>query len=265
MVHSKKIIGLLKATLTAGALLTSSTAQVSVENTSENKKIPQYQIDFENLSLVKRKDFVNHLVEAKRLFSQKRVFETFDVLAKAKLILPDFPQLNNMFGAAYVELRDFDEAFNYFQKAYDAEPADLGVLFNIGEIFFVQAKWQQSKSYFSKVIIRSEANPSVTSKLAELKVAVCNLKLGFTEKAEKALEKYSYREDTPVYYYLSAVIAFEKGDKQKANEYLGIARKVFSKQGLEPWQDCLVEANYLSSFYRPADGAPEVNEAAITQ
>ena len=72
---------------------------------------------FLNLPEESRKEFVKHLGEATRLFQQKRVFETLEEVDKASKIFADSPEIYNLRGSCFVEMRAFDKALADFQKA----------------------------------------------------------------------------------------------------------------------------------------------------
>src|SRR4051812_35092078 len=65
---------------------------------------------FLNLPEENRKEFIKHLTEATRLFQQKRIFETLEELDKASKIFQDSPEIYNMRGSCFVEIRSFDKA-----------------------------------------------------------------------------------------------------------------------------------------------------------
>src|SRR5437763_1319121 len=77
--------------------------------TGQKELLPNQQA-FLNLPEEKRKEFVKHLNEANRIFQQKRVIETLDELNKAAAIFKDSPEIYNLRGSCYVEMRAFDKA-----------------------------------------------------------------------------------------------------------------------------------------------------------
>ena len=89
---------------------------------------------FLNLAEERRKDFIKHLNEANRLFQQKRIFETLEQLQKAEIIFNESPEIFNLRGSCYVEMRAFDMALEDFNKALTLSEANPSIRFNIAEV-----------------------------------------------------------------------------------------------------------------------------------
>ena len=219
------------------------------------KSIPNYQREFENLPQKKRDAFYKDLLEAQRLFSQQRIFEALEVIAEAEKLISDFPALLSIKGACYVEFRDFKKAENLFKKSLELSPNNVGINFNLGEIYFVQSKWKQCQPYFQKVVTALEDKPmDDTYLLAEFKSYIADKKLKHSTAAKKIEAKYDFTCDKPIYYYINAVKEMEGGNQTEGQKWLLRARKVHTTPGkLDAWYDCLVEAGYIKSFYGGGD------------
>ncbi len=217
--------------------------------------VPQYMIDLENLPKEERKDFYKHLSEAKRLFSQQRIIEALDTIGEAETMIPEFPSLMSMKGACYVELRDFDTAKRIFKRCNEIVPNNHSVLFNLGEVSFVQARWKDSQTYFKKVNqLLKNAPEDPIYLLSEFKNYIADKKLGNNDAAKIIENKYDYTFDSPIYYFINAVKEFEAGNKVESQSCLQRAKTVYTNLGmLDPWQDCLIESGYIKSFYGGGD------------
>ncbi len=219
------------------------------------KSVPTYQLEFENLPQRHRDEFYKHLVEAKRLFSQQRIFEALEVIAEAEKFIKEFPALLSIKGACYVEFRDFDKAERLFKQSLALSPESHGILFNLGEVHFVQSQWQACQPYFQKVIKALSDKPTdPTFLLAEFKNYIADKKLKNTSAANKVEAKYDFTCDAPIFYYIQAVKEMEAGKQAEGQKWLLSARKVYKNPGqLDAWYDCLVEAGYIKSFYGGGD------------
>ena len=205
---------------------------------------------FLNLPEASRKDFLKHLMEANRLFGQQRVFETIEELDKAAAIFKDSPEIYNLRGSCFVEMRAFDKALAEFEAAIKLSKDNPSIEFNIGEIYFVTKEWKKSLDLFEKVMKVLPADQVAMGRLVEFKILLCKKKLGMEADVKKMTEKYDFMDDSPFYYYAQAVVAYDAKDQVKAEEWLGSARRVFTNpQVLAPWQDTLVEYGYIKSFY----------------
>ena len=209
-----------------------------------------YSERFLELSDSKKKSFTEHLFEAQKLFNQKRIFECLDALTEANLILPNHPNVLNLYGACYVEFRDFKKATRTFEKALKEQPEDVNVLFNLAEISFVTHDWNEALKRFEKIQTVYAEKLTTMQPLIQFKVLLCKLKLGKVDEVRKEVETFTFKEDNPLYYYGNAAISYYDDEAVKAEEWLGRARRVFGGgAALAPWQDTLIEFGYVKSFY----------------
>lgn len=244
-------ISLLSAVLIGSCLM--AVAQDSPAPDAEKKpqQLTLNQKAFLNLPEERRNEFSKHLLEAERLFRDKRIFETIDELEKATVIFQDSPELLNLRGSCSVEFRDFDKAMEAYRAAEKLSPDSSNIQFNIGEVLFVTKKWQPALDVFEKVVKRLTSKEEMAlSRLVEFKILLCKIKLGKKEEAEVLAEKYDFLDDSPFYYYAHGALCYQKEDLTRAEEWLAIAGRVFEDPNvISPWQDTLVEFGYIKSFY----------------
>ena len=223
-----------------------------------NDKAPESEADallpnqqaFLNLPEESRKEFFKHFSEANRVFQQKRIFETLDELDKAAAIFKDSPEVHNLRGSCYVEMRAFDKALAEFDKATSLSKENPSILFNVGEVYFVTKQWQKALDTFEKVMKLLPPTNISLGRLVEFKMLLCLKKLGRDEDVIVLSEKYDFLDDSPFYYYAKAALAYDDSDLVKAEEWLARANRIFRDPNiLAPWQDTLVEFGYIKSFY----------------
>jgi tetratricopeptide (TPR) repeat protein len=243
-------------------LLTPLVAQNETKHAAGKPKAEQQallpnQQAFLNLPEESRKEFAKHLVEASRTFQQKRIFETMEELDKATAVFKESPEIHNLRGSCYVEMRAFDKAMAEFNKAAALSKDNPSIEFNIGEVNFVTKQWQKAYDIFQKVLKLVPAENTSLSRLIEFKILLCMKKLGKDNDAIILAEKYDFLDDSPFYYFAQATLAYEKKDMVKAEEWLARANRIFRDPNiLAPWQDTLVEYGYIKSFYGD-DSSPE--------
>jgi Tfp pilus assembly protein PilF len=205
---------------------------------------------FLNLPEERRKEFIQHLGEASRVFQQKRIFETMEEIDKAAAIFPDSPELHNLRGSCYVEMRAFDKALAEFEKAAAFSKDNPSILFNIGEVHFVTKEWKKAHEIFERVMKLLPENNMALGRLVEFKILLSKKKLGMDEEVTILAEKYDFLDDSPYYYYAQAALAYDENNLVKAEEWLAMAGRIFRDPNiLAPWQDTLVEYGYIKSFY----------------
>ena len=216
---------------------------------AKQELLPNQQA-FLNLPEESRNAFIKHINEAFRIFQQKRVFETFDELEKAAAIFKDSPELYNLRGSCYVEIRDFDKALVEYNKAIALSKDNPNLMFNIGEVYFVTKEWQKSLEMFQAALKKLPPNDFTIGRLTEFKILLCMKKLGKKDEAATLSEKHDFLDDSPYYYYAKAISAYDAKDLVKAEEWLAMAARIFQNPTvLAPWQDTLIEYGYIKSFY----------------
>jgi tetratricopeptide (TPR) repeat protein len=222
---------------------------------SKDALMPNQQA-FLNLPEETRTEFIKHLSEASRLFQQKRVFEVLEELDKALKLFADSPEIYNLRGSCFVEMRAFDKALTDFQKALAFTKDNTSIEFNIGEVYFVTKEWKKAADIFEKVIKVLPSSNSALGRLVEFKILLCKKKLGLKDEVTILAGKYDFLDDSPYYYYAQAALAYDNKNLIKAEEWLAIAGRIFQDPNtIAPWQDTLVEYGYIKSFYGDEAGA----------
>lgn len=225
---------------------------------AESKELMPNQKAFLNLPEESRKEFIKSVGEANRLFQQKRVFETLEEIEKAAKIFADSPELHNLRGSCFVEMRAFDKALIEFQKAAAFTENNPSIEFNIAEVYFVTKEWQKCADLLEKIQKVLPAENLALGRLVEFKILLCKKKLGLKDEVKALADKYDFLDDSPYYYYAQAALAYDNNDLIKAEEWLAIAGRIFQDPNvIAPWQDTLVEYGYIKSFYGDDAAADE--------
>ena len=216
----------------------------------DNNALAPNQQAFLNLPEESRKEFIKHLGESTRLFQQKRIFETLDELDKIEKIFADSPEIYNLRGSCFVEMRAFDKALAEFEKARAFTKENPSIDFNISEIYFVTKEWKKALELYEKIMKVLPPQNMALGRLVEFKMLLCMKKLKMDNEATILAGKYDFLDDSPFYYYAQAALAYDNKDLIKAEEWLAIAGRIFQDPNiLSPWQDTLVEYGYIKSFY----------------
>ena len=234
-------------------------AQAGLGNTKpvDIDKLLPYQKAFTNLPLQKRTEFIKHQREAARLFSEKRVIESLDALVLAERVFDQSPELHNLRGSCYVELRAFEKSLASFRKALEISGGNPSILFNVGEVYFVTQKWQQAHDNFEALLKNLPKENVGLGRITEFKLMLCKLKLDKEQEAMALAEKYDFLDDSPYHYFAKATLAYEKDDLEEAEQWIARAGRIFRNPAiLAPWHDTMVEYGYIKSFYGGPEQAP---------
>ncbi len=236
--------------LTSSSFAQDGNAQIEAPAAATPNELSPNQQAFLNLPQQSREDFVKHLGEATRLFQQKRVFETLEELDKATKIFADSPEIYNLRGSCFVEMRAFPKALADFQKAATYTKDNPSIEFNIAEVYFCTKEWKKAHELFEKIFKQLPKENIALGRLVEFKILLCQKKLGKNAEAKALADKYDFQDDSPFYYYAQAALEYDAKNLVKAEEWLAMAGRVFQDPNvLAPWQDTLVEYGYIKSFY----------------
>lgn len=217
---------------------------------AEPTAVPAWQMNFENLSPEKKKEYSQLIAQTSQLFNQKRIFEALNKALEAEAIFDENPGALNLKGACYVEFRDFDKARQFFNEALALAPESPNVLFNLVEMDFVTGKWQDCETRILQLLPNIDPRNASMKRLVEFKLLLAKIKLGKMDEARELADKYDYLDDYPYYYYAQAAMAYHDEKLTEAERWLGSARRVFRNPNvLAPWQDTLIEFGYIKSFY----------------
>lgn len=193
-----------------------------------------------------RTKFINHLREGSRFLAEKRVQEALDKLTDAEIILPDHPDVLNLKGSVFVNIRDFDRAATYFDRVKELYPGMWQTDFNRVEMDFVRHNWAVALEKFKKLLTEHGEKMDVnTVRLIDFKIAICHLKLEQPAEARKVIDKYGYYDSTPIFYYGNAAMAFQESNDVGAAEWIRNAKEIYPPQQNAIFEDSLFEAGWL--------------------
>lgn len=188
------------------------------------------------------------MAEGEKLLSERRVPEALQKLTDAEALWPEHPNLLNLKGAALVNIRDFERALPYFEKAAKLYPEFWQSHFNRAEMFFVQKKWEEAEKLFRDLLKREDAIDGSTRKLVDFKIMLCLIKRQKFDEATEMINKYDIYDDAPIHYYALAALHFEKGERKQAEEWVTNARAVYEQQINAIYEDSLTELGWLFVF-----------------
>jgi len=220
----------------------------------------KYNELFKNLSPSDQKKFTESLNKGQKLASEKRMFEALDALAVAEKIIPNHPSIRLTDASIEVHFRNFAAAEKIYQGLYNEDPDNIVVLFNLGEMQFVQGKWKFAVERFEDSVAKTyTVKKEPIYYIAEYKAYICYRKLGNETKAQAIADKYDYKTDDPIYYYIQVEKALSNGDKETASRYQQRAARIFGRSAglLFPYVDSLEESGYLESL---SSGAGEIDQ-----
>jgi len=210
-----------------------------------------FEIEFSNLSRENKEKYNSLLFEASNLTLKKRIFAALEKLSEAETILPQGPYAGNLFGACYIEFRDFKKAEKYFGTVYQLAPNNISVNFNLAEMSYVSKDWENTLIRFNRIIELLKEQPGPLLHISRFKKVAALLKLNRIDEAKKIQALYTENDDNPFYYYAKALFLYHADDHAEAAKAVKAGRKIYNI-GDPPmnavWEDSLIELGYLGSF-----------------
>ena len=228
--------------------LTTFTPLMAQEAPAEDS--PAWLNKISNLAPTDQEKFKGHFTKAVSLFRQKRILESLNEIAEAEKIHKEYPGTLNLKGLCYLEFRDFKNARENFVAALALSPKDGDIIINIAELDFVTKNWVSCEKNLNEALLLTNEKQIQKTRLIEFKLLLAKIKLNKTEEVETLSKKYGFDDDSPFHYYAEAAMAYEREDREKAEEWIRICGRVFRKpELLARWQDALIEYGHIPGFY----------------
>ena len=193
----------------------------------------------------KRKEFGLLLNEGMRLVQARRVQEAAEQLNAAETIWPDHPDLLMNKGAVLVRMKDYERATRYYAKGAALYPDIWSMRFNLAEMDFVRKDFKKAQEGFAAIQSKEKDLKLSESRLIEYKIILCLLMQGKMDEFRKRLDQFDLIDDTPIRYYGMAAFHFHEGEKEKAQEWVKDAHKIYQASTLELYEDSLIELGWL--------------------
>ncbi len=168
---------------------------------------------------------------------------------------PKQPEIQYLRGAILLTpgLRNFDAAAAAFQKAAEMDKGSPTAAFNLAEVAFVRHHWNDAGQRFEALLATYPKAPMQIRHLVVYKIFVCQLQLGELKAAEKTLkEHFTFMDDTPAYYFAKAAEAFQRQDKQAAEQWVAKGEALFGVKDTAAYMDTLVEVRWLPHVGLPS-------------
>ena len=211
---------------------------------------PAWRNKLLNLAPTEKKKFDGHFMKALGFYGQKGIFESLNEIAEAEKIYKEHPDTLTLKGLCYLEFRAFKIARENFVAALALSPKSADIITNIAELDFVTKNWASCEKNLNEALLLTNEKEMQVTRLIEFKLLLAKIKLNKTEEVETLSKKYGSDDDSPFHYYAQATMAYEREDREKAEEWLGISRRVFRMPALLAlWQDTLVSYGHIPSFY----------------
>jgi tetratricopeptide (TPR) repeat protein len=157
---------------------------------------------------------------------------------------PDRTHAWELRAKALLELGSYEEARSSYEKLAGLMPEKTTfTLFNIGEVYFREGKYDEALANFRRYLV-NESNASKKS-LAQWKILLCNLKLGREKEANQFINSLEPQPFEPIYYYAHAARDFALGSKKEAHKDLIKAYRIYDDSTNTIYAESLIHLGWL--------------------
>lgn len=205
----------------------------------------------------RKQDRARQLEFSKLLESARKSFESHDIssalaaLEEAGDLYEMHPDVLNLRGSCYVELRDFEKALTDFSQALKKMPNSPAIHFNIGEVHFVSKRWDDAIQSFNQAKDRLAPESDALLQLIDFKLMLCEAGRGNRVEFEARADANSRVQGTPLSEYTKVVRAFQAEDESAAGDAFKTISELFPNAEVKaPWNDTLTEFGYVTPAER---------------
>jgi tetratricopeptide (TPR) repeat protein len=194
--------------------------------------------------------------EAVEAFNRNDFTTALSKLDEVDKAEPVVSQTLNLRGAVLVRMKKLEEAAVAFQKLADLDTKDPIAVFNLGEVYFLQAKYAESKKQFQKFLATPE---NTNNALGRYKVFLCDLMLENNSEVQKTVDSLRPTISNPFYYFANAAVAYKKGDKDAGRGFVQSAFGIYAPGLSSAFADSFIALNWLTEEEVGQVGAVDAN------
>ena len=196
----------------------------------------------EDLSPQARKAFLSDRDKALVLVQANQSEKAIVLLRKCQGAADD-PVVENLLGACYTKLREFERARKHFRKALEWNGDLHEATFNLAEIDFVDGNYQAAHEAFTKILEDKLFTRKSTLDLLAYKQLLCLLKM---EEMSDAKELYAELPDDSLQKaYGKVAVLFARGQTKPAQAALAKLASSDDEDSYAIYVDSLIELGWV--------------------
>ncbi|NJK90675.1 MAG: tetratricopeptide repeat protein [Blastochloris sp.] len=176
-------------------------------------------------------------------FNQNQLDEALKKLEEAEKLQSGLSETLNLRGAILVRMKKLEEAAATFQKLVQQDPKNPIPVFNLGESFFLQKKYAESKKHFQAFLAMPDTS---TNALGQYKVFLCDLMLGNKAEVDKTINSLRPSPVSPLYYFVNSAVNFKAGNTEEARGYVASAFNIYPGGMNSAFADSFIELGWLT-------------------
>lgn len=169
--------------------------------------------------------------QAEQAFQQRDLTAARRLVDEADAADPNQPATINLRGEILLAQKDFEGAEAAFKQAAKIDPKFREAQYNLAQIPFKKKEYTKARERFEALFNATPApggDKNQAAQIIKFKIYLTLLLEGKDSRAQKMMEQFQFTGDTPALYYAQAAWEFKHNNKQKANDWIVSARKIYS-------------------------------------
>ena len=204
--------------------------EAPVEDEPTIHDMPQWLIDFSNLTREEREAYLTTFNKAKQAYQRGEWVACYGYLADCEMIFNGNPNVWNLSASCLIEQKYFDEAAVQLEKVLKVMPNDSVAVMNQANLYLATERYAESIAVIDRLLL--ELPPDTPSELTDVltyRKVLALVLLDKTPEAKKLVAHLNAFSDTPLYYYSQAAFYLAEDKKVEAARSLRSVGKIFAK------------------------------------
>jgi tetratricopeptide (TPR) repeat protein len=193
--------------------------------------------------------------QAEQAFQQRDYTAAKKLIDEADAADPNQPATINLRGEILLAQKDFDGAENAFKQAGKIDPNFREAQYNLAQIPFKKKEYTKARDRF-EALFNSTPPPggdkNQSAQIIKFKIFLTLLLDGKDSRAEKMMEQFQLKGDTPARYYAQAAWEFKHNNTAKANDWIVSAKKIYSPALNLVFADSFYDVGWLAPPQTPS-------------
>jgi serine/threonine protein kinase/tetratricopeptide (TPR) repeat protein len=192
---------------------------------------------------------------AEQAFQQRDYTAAKKLIDEADAADPNQPATINLRGEILLAQKDFDGAENAFKQAAKLDPKFREAQYNLAQIPFKKKEYTKARDRFEALFNNTPApggDKNQAAQIIKFKIFLTLLLEGKDSRAQKMMEQFQFKGDTPALYYAQAAWEFKHNNPSKANDWIVSAKKIYSPALNLVFADSFYDVGWLAPPQTPS-------------
>jgi len=202
--------------------------------------------------------------QAQQALRQRDFATARKLVDEADQAQPNQPATLNLRGEILMEQKEFGEAEAAFKKAARLDPKFREAQYNLAQVPFKKKDYAKARERFEALLERTPGgDKNQAAELMKFKIYMTLLLEGKDSRAQAMMEQFQFTGDTPALYYAQAAWEFKHNNPEKAADWTGSAKKIYSQALNGVFADAFYDVGWMQSPEPAAVPEPGVDTGSV--